>query len=160
MLRTPSWFLIFGLPANGGVRKGGLRSVWPPVLEIGLFRPFSAFSPFPGRPEQHLENPENGSKTKGPFFPHISSDLLKPPSLKPSFAVLQTTFFFTFRRIFLSFYFLFGPGGPKLLLGEFLGIFRGFGLWRWSERSQPRGPCETSRCLAAKVDSPLSCGNF
>ena len=29
--------------ANGGVTNGGLRGVWPPFLEIGQNRPFSAF---------------------------------------------------------------------------------------------------------------------
>ena len=29
--------------ANGGVTNGGLRGVWPPFLEIGRYRPFSAF---------------------------------------------------------------------------------------------------------------------
>ena len=34
---------FFWSAASGGVTSGGLRGVWPPVLEIGLFRPFSAF---------------------------------------------------------------------------------------------------------------------
>ena len=75
--------------ANGGVTNGGLRGVWPPFrksAEIGLFRPFSTFSPFSGGCEEHLENPENGGKRP---FPQISSDSLKPPSLKPPFAALQ-----------------------------------------------------------------------
>ena len=40
-----------GLPANGGVANRGLRRVWPPFPEIGLFRPvtcFLHFSPFVG----------------------------------------------------------------------------------------------------------------
>ena len=32
-----------GSAENGGVTNGGLRGVWPPFLEIGLFRPFSDF---------------------------------------------------------------------------------------------------------------------
>ena len=48
-----------------------------------VFALFLPFSPFSGGPEQHLENPENGGKR--PF----SSNLLKPPSLKPPFAALQ-----------------------------------------------------------------------
>ena len=31
---------------NGGVTTGGLRDAWPPFLEIGRNRPFSAFSHF------------------------------------------------------------------------------------------------------------------
>ena len=38
-----------------GVSNGGVRGVWPPVLEIGPNRPFL---PFAGGPEEHLENPE------------------------------------------------------------------------------------------------------
>ena len=60
--------------ANGGVTDGGLRGVWPPFLEVGLLRPFSAFfclfCPFP----------------EGPKSRPFSSDMLKPPFLKPSFA--------------------------------------------------------------------------
>ena len=44
--------------AHGGVTNGGLRGVWPPFLEIGLFRPFLPFSPFlPVGCEEHLGNP-------------------------------------------------------------------------------------------------------
>ena len=49
--------------------------MWPPFLEICLFRPFSAFFALFGGSEEHLGNPENA------LFPQISSDLLKPPSL-------------------------------------------------------------------------------
>ena len=52
-----------------------------------LFALFLPFLPFSGGAEEHLENPENGGKR--PFFPQISWDLLKPPSLKPPFAALQ-----------------------------------------------------------------------
>ena len=34
---------MFWAAANGGVTNGGLRGVWPPVLEIGRNRPFSPF---------------------------------------------------------------------------------------------------------------------
>ena len=69
--------------ANGGVTNGGLRGVWPPFLEIGRNRPFSAlFLPFSGGCEEHLGNPRI-SEEKG-LFPQISSDFLKPPSLKPT----------------------------------------------------------------------------
>ena len=49
--------------------------------EIGLFRPFP----------DGLKRTSDFQKTeeKG-LFPQISSDLLKPPSLKPPFAALQT----------------------------------------------------------------------
>ena len=76
--------------ANGGVTNGGLRGVWPPFLEIGQNRPFSPFfclfRPFP----EGAKSPWEIQKTeeKG-LFPQISSDLLKPPSLKPPFAALQ-----------------------------------------------------------------------
>ena len=47
--------LIFWAAANGGVTNGGLRGVWPPFLEIGLFQPFSPFfwlfRPFPVVPK-------------------------------------------------------------------------------------------------------------
>ena len=78
---------------NGGVTNGGLRGVWPPFLEIGRNRPFSTFfcliRPF-------LEGAKSTWKIqkteeKG-LFPQISSDLLKPPSLKPPFAAFQSDF--------------------------------------------------------------------
>ena len=77
--------------ANGGVTNGGLkgwsgRPSWKST-EIGLFRPFSClFRPFP----EGLKSTWKIQKTeeKGPF-PQISSDFLKPPSLKPPFAALQ-----------------------------------------------------------------------
>ena len=76
--------------ANGGVTNGGLRGVWPPFLEIGRNRPFSPFfclfRPFPEGTKSTWEiqkTEENG------LFPQISSDLLKPPSLKPPFAAPQ-----------------------------------------------------------------------
>ena len=68
----PNW-----AAANGGVTNGGLRSVWPPFLEIGRNRPFSPFF-------WEIQKMEE----KG-LFPQISSDLLKPPSLKPPFAAPQ-----------------------------------------------------------------------
>ena len=76
--------------ANGGVTNGGLRGVWPPVLEIGQNRPFSPvfclFRPFPEGPESTWKIQK--TEEKG-LFPQISSDLLKPPSLKPPFAAPQ-----------------------------------------------------------------------
>ena len=76
--------------ANGGVTNGGLRGVWPPFLEIGrigLFRPFSAFFAL-FRRVQRAPGKSRKRRKKAPF-PQISSDLLKPPSLKPPFAALQ-----------------------------------------------------------------------
>ena len=76
--------------ANGGVTNGGLRGVWPPVLEIGRNRPFSPFfclfRPFP---EGARSTWEIQKKEEKGLFPQISSDLLKPPSLKPPFAALR-----------------------------------------------------------------------
>ena len=62
--------------------------------EIGLFRPFSAFfGPFPegAKSTREIQKMEE----KG-LFPQISSDFLKPPSLKPPFAALQLSSFETF----------------------------------------------------------------
>ena len=77
--------------ANGGVINGGLRGVWPPFLEIGRNRPKSPFfcllRPFPEGAKSTWEIQK--TEEKG-LFPQISSDLLKPPSLKPPFAALQT----------------------------------------------------------------------
>ena len=79
---------------NGGVTNGGLRGVCPPFPKIGRNRTFSPFfclfRPFP----EGLENTSEIQKTeeKG-LFPQISSDFLKPPSLKPPFAALQPIFF-------------------------------------------------------------------
>ena len=76
--------------ANGGVTNGGLRGVWPPFLEIGRNRPFSPFfclfHPFLEGAKSTWEIQK--TEEKG-LFPQISSDLLKPPSLKPPFAALQ-----------------------------------------------------------------------
>ena len=57
---------------TGGVTNGGLRGVWPPVQEIGLFRPFQPFA----------EASNSTWKRKKGLFPWISLVLLKPPSLK------------------------------------------------------------------------------
>ena len=82
---TPAW-----AAANGGVTNGGLRGVWPPFLEIGRNWPFSPFfclfRPFPEGAKSAWEIQK--TEEKG-LFPQISSDLLKPPSLKPPFAALQ-----------------------------------------------------------------------
>ena len=76
--------------ANGVVTNGGLRGVCPPFLEIGRNRPFSPvfclFRPFPEAPDNTWKIQK--TEEKG-LFPQISSDLLKPPSLKPPFAALQ-----------------------------------------------------------------------
>ena len=76
--------------ANGGVTNGGLRGVWPPFLEISRNWPFSPFfclfRPFPEGAKSTWEIQK--TEEKG-LFPQISSDLLKPPSLKPPFAALQ-----------------------------------------------------------------------
>ena len=76
--------------ANGGVTNGGLRGVWPPFLEIGRNRPkspfFCLFRPFPEGAKSTWEIQK--TEEKG-LFPQISSDFLKPPSLKPPFAALQ-----------------------------------------------------------------------
>ena len=86
--------------ANGGVTNGGLRGVWPPVLEIwaeiGLFRsvllPFS--SPFPEGPEEHLENPAKRSEkslfrlrypgrfARHPLNPHLLNPHLRHSKIK------------------------------------------------------------------------------
>ena len=77
--------------ANGGVTNGGLRGVWPPSLEIGRNRPkspfFCLFRPFPAGAKSTWEIQK--TEEKG-LFPQISSDFLKPPSLKPPFAALQS----------------------------------------------------------------------
>ena len=77
--------------ANGGVTNGGLRGVWPPFPEIGRNRPFSPFfclfRPFLEGAKSTWEIQK--TEEKG-LFPQISSDLLKPLSLKPPFAALQT----------------------------------------------------------------------
>ena len=76
--------------ANGGVTNGGLRGVWPLCLEIGQNRPkspfFCLFRPFPEGAKSTWKIQK--TEEKG-LFPQISSDLLKPPSLKPPFAALQ-----------------------------------------------------------------------
>ena len=70
--------------ANGGVTNGGLRGVWPPFLEIGRNRPkspfFCLFRPFPEGAKSTWEIQK--TEEKG-LFPQISSDFLKPTSLKP-----------------------------------------------------------------------------
>ena len=79
--------------ANGGVTNGGLRGVWPPFLEISRNWPkspfFCLFRPFPEGAKSTWKIPKTEEKGR---FPQISSDLLKPPSLKPPFAALQSSF--------------------------------------------------------------------
>ena len=71
--------------ANGGVTNGGLRGVWPPVLEIGRNRPFSPFflpfSPFSGGPEEHLGN--RGYLRRKAFFLSLPRISLNPHLLNP-----------------------------------------------------------------------------
>ena len=85
--------------ANGGVTNRGLRGVWPPSPEIGRNRPFSPFfclfRPFPEGWKSTLKTQK--TEEKG-LFPQISSDLLKPPSLKPPFAALQVCALFSCLR--------------------------------------------------------------
>ena len=101
--------------ANGGVTNGGLRGVWPPFLGIGPFRPFSPFfclfCPFPEGAKSTWEIQK--TEEKG-LFPQISSDLLKPPSLKPPFAALQMApnpSFYTFLGHFSHFTVFFPTSG-------------------------------------------------
>ena len=68
--------------ANGGVTNGGLRGVWPKSAFFALFRPF---------PEGVKSTWETVKTEEKGLFPQISSDLLKPPSLKPPFAAPQTS---------------------------------------------------------------------
>ena len=86
-IETP---IVIWAAANGGVTNGGLRGVWPPFLEIGRNRPFPPifclFRPFPEGAKSTWEIQK--TEEQG-LFPQISSDLLKPPSLKPPFAALQ-----------------------------------------------------------------------
>ena len=83
-------FFLAWAAANGGVTNGGLRGVWPPFPEIGRNRPFlpffCLFRPFPEGAKSTWEIQK--TEEKG-LFPHISTDFLKPPSLKPPFAALQ-----------------------------------------------------------------------
>ena len=75
--RFASWYESWSA-ANGGVANGGLRGVWPPVLDIGrnwLFHLFLPFSPFSGGPEKIQTTEE-----KGPFtFQALPDDGLYPP---------------------------------------------------------------------------------
>ena len=78
--------------ANGGVTNGGLRGVWPPVLEIGRNRPFLAlFLPFSTLFRRARRAPGKSRKRrKKAFFLRYPRICLNPPSLKPPFAALQT----------------------------------------------------------------------
>ena len=67
--------------------KGCLAALPGNRPKSAFFALFLPFSPFSRGCKEHLGNPESSEK-KGPF-PQISSDLLKPPSLKPPFAALQ-----------------------------------------------------------------------
>ena len=62
----------------------------PPLLEIGRNRHFSPFSClFRPVPEGAKSTWEIQKTEEKGLFPQISSDFLKPPSLKPPFAALQ-----------------------------------------------------------------------
>ena len=83
--------MTYWAAANGGVTDGGLRGVWPPFQEIGRNRPFSPFfCLFRSFPEGAKSTWKIQKTEEKGLFPQISSDLLKPPSLKPPFAALQT----------------------------------------------------------------------
>ena len=71
---------------NRGVTNRGLRGVWPPFLEIGLFHPFSPLFALYRRAREH---PEIQKKEENGLFLRISSDFLKPPSLETPFVALQ-----------------------------------------------------------------------
>ena len=74
---------------RSGCRKwgGGLRGVWSPFPEIGRNRPFSPFfCLFRLFPEGQTAP---GKSRKQSLVDQISSDLLKPPSLKTPFVALQ-----------------------------------------------------------------------
>ena len=68
--------------------------VWLPFLEIRRNRPkspfFCLFRPFPEGPKSSWKIQK--TEEKG-LFPQISSDFLKPPSLKPPFAAPQSIVF-------------------------------------------------------------------
>ena len=66
--------------------NGGLRGVWPSFLEISRNR---TFSPFFSLCRTFLEGAKSIWEIQKSLFPKISSELLKPPSLKPPFAALQ-----------------------------------------------------------------------
>ena len=75
--------------ANGGVTNGGLRGDWSPFLEIGRNRPFSPFfCLFHPLPEGAKSTWKIQKTEEKGLFPQISSDLLKPPPLKPPFAAV------------------------------------------------------------------------
>ena len=73
-----------------GDRGFSNTSSQPPFLEISRNRPFSPFfclfRPFPEGAKSSWEIQK--TEEKG-LFPQISSDLLKPPALKPPFPALQ-----------------------------------------------------------------------
>ena len=81
--------------------KGCLAACAGNRPKSAFFALFLPFSPFSGGPGEHLENPEKGGE-KG-LFPHISSDLLTPPSLKPPSAALQKQCLGLFRGFFVAF---------------------------------------------------------
>ena len=105
-----------------GCNKSGLkgcvsgRPSWKSA-EIGLFRRFSAFSPFfPEGPKSTWEILE--TEEKG-LFPQISSDFPKPPSLKPPFAALQIIITIMYQEKASAE--IRGEIFPNQVLGEFCG---------------------------------------
>ena len=70
--------------ANGGVTNGGLRGVWPPLLEIGQNRPFSPFfclfRPFPEGAKSTWEIQKTQEKA---FFLRCPQICLNPHLVNP-----------------------------------------------------------------------------
>ena len=73
----------------------------PKSAFFALFLPFSPFLEGPNSTWEIQKTEEKG------LFPQISSDLLKPPSLKPPFAALQLFTLPALRKICVSFFFEF-----------------------------------------------------
>ena len=132
-------FLLWAA-ANGGVTNGGLRGVW---LEISRNRPkspfFCLFRPFPEGPKSTREI----QKTEEKVFPQISSDLLKPPSLKPPFAALQLLLFQGCSE------------GPKVKFPWCFALFSpksAAAFWGFS-----RGGCPENACIGGAISERNLC---
>ena len=93
LLRDRHSLLKFLGCCKWGCNKWGLKrclAALPGNRPKSVFlRPFSALVAFCGGSEEHLKNPKKEEKG---LFPQISLDFLKPPSLKPPFAELQSFF--------------------------------------------------------------------
>ena len=134
--------------ANGGVTHGGLRCVWPPFLEIGLFAcdpsipPEEFLGPSGPKLETELKMSSRGLPAAGPKKLKKSRKRVKPVEKELKFPLFDSfsTLFLTFGAPGLE-----GPGnsfstkGPRTPLGgwkgrnfspfsggskEHLGIFR------------------------------------